>query len=84
MLIEELAGRMTAAEDKYGPFYSMHEALGVIRLEYRELEEAIQSRDTDRIIAEAFDLAAPCLRLIRHLRLNAEMRERSGVAPPAD
>jgi hypothetical protein len=84
MLIDDLAKRMESAESKYGPFTSMHEALGVIRLEYRELEEAIQSRDANRIIAEALDLAAPCLRLINHLRDNAAMRERSGVAAPAD
>ena len=82
MLTDELATLINRAREKYGPFSSMQEALGVIRLEYRELEEAIQARDPDRIIAEALDLAAPCLRLAANVQSCVAMRERSGLRPP--
>ena len=58
--------------DKYGPLEDNHRMLGALRLEYREVEEAIQSRDNARVRAELLDLANVALRAVQ------EMDEREG------
>jgi NTP pyrophosphatase (non-canonical NTP hydrolase) len=62
-MFKEVADEMERAHDKYGPFFSTHEALGVIAEEYHELVEAIRSNKSFSIQAEAIQLAAACIRL---------------------
>lgn len=55
-------GRMIRADERYGPFASSHEALGVASEEWDEFRAAIQSNDLDSAANEALDLAAVLLR----------------------
>jgi NTP pyrophosphatase (non-canonical NTP hydrolase) len=59
----DLIARIDAATERYGPFASTHEALGVAAEEWDELREAIRSNDLDAIRSEALDLAAVAMRL---------------------
>ena len=52
---------------KYGPLEDNHRMLGAIRLEYREVEEAVQSRITHRVRAELLDLANVALRAVEEM-----------------
>jgi NTP pyrophosphatase (non-canonical NTP hydrolase) len=61
--IGEIDKRIAAADARYGPFASTHEALGVCLEEWEELREAVQSNALDAVRHEALDLAAACLRL---------------------
>lgn len=58
-----LLARINAANDRYGPFSSTQEALGVCLEEWDELRAAIHANDLDAIAREALDLAAPLIRL---------------------
>ncbi|MCC6271109.1 MAG: hypothetical protein IT190_07515 [Microbacteriaceae bacterium] len=58
-----IIAKAEAAEDRYGPFASSHEALGVACEEWDELRAAIHSNDMDAIGSEAIDLAAVLYRL---------------------
>lgn len=69
--------RAEAADARYGPFASTHEALGVCCEEWMELQEAIRSNDFTRIAAECLDLAAVCIRLHDQLGAVKALRERS-------
>ena len=62
-MFKEVADEMERAHDKYGPFFSTHEALGVISEEYHELVEAIRSNRSFSIQSEPIQLAAGCIRL---------------------
>lgn len=57
-ITNDLIARIGAATERYGPFASTHEALGVASEEWDELREAIRSNDLDAIRSEALDLAA--------------------------
>lgn len=59
----ELVTRMNAANLRYGPIASTHEALGVACEEWDELREAVRSNKLGAVEMEALDLAAVCLRL---------------------
>ena len=59
----DLIARIDAATERYGPFASTHEALGVAAEEWDELREAIRANDLCAIREEALDLAAVALRL---------------------
>ena len=54
---------MGRTDERYGPFTSTHEALGVITEEFYELVSAIRSNALDSVRHEAIDLAAAALRL---------------------
>jgi NTP pyrophosphatase (non-canonical NTP hydrolase) len=54
--------RADAAESKYGPIASTHEAMGVALEEWDEFREAIRSNDIPAAQSEALDLAAVLLR----------------------
>ncbi len=60
---EELQSRITAAQDRYGPFASTHEALGVATEEWHELIDAIRSNMLLELREECLDLAAALIRL---------------------
>jgi hypothetical protein len=45
----ELCQRISAADRRYGPFSSTHEALGVCSEEWLELQVAIKSNDFEAI-----------------------------------
>jgi NTP pyrophosphatase (non-canonical NTP hydrolase) len=62
-ITDSLRFRIDAANRRYGPFSSTHEALGVASEEWDELREAIRSNDLGLIREEALDLAAVALRL---------------------
>ena len=59
--------RMDAADARYGPFASTHEALGVASEEWDEFREAIHSNDLAKVEKEALDLAACLLRLVEQI-----------------
>jgi len=71
-----LLRRIEAADARYGPFASTHEAMGVACEEWDELREAIRLNDMDAIQYEALDLAACLIRLARDVD-NPETRHRS-------
>ncbi len=70
-ILADLEARIDAADKRYGPFASSHEALGVITEEYSELIDAIRSNDIAAIQSEAIDLAACCIRLAMSLEHKA-------------
>ena len=55
--------RISAADRRYGPYASTHEALGVIVEEFDELRAAIHANALGAIQYEALDLAAALIRL---------------------
>lgn len=72
--------RIAAAEHRYGPFTSTHEALGVALEEWDELRAAIQANDQPAIEAECADLAAVLIRLARLMRDHDYQHKRSTKA----
>lgn len=76
-LLHSIEVHMEIAEDRYGPFASTHEALGVILEEFEELREAIQSNDAERIKRECIDLAAPVIRLAWEIENLKKISDRS-------
>jgi NTP pyrophosphatase (non-canonical NTP hydrolase) len=77
-----LYSEIEGADDKYGPFTSTHEGLGVLAEEYAELIEAIRRNDVDSIVHEALQVAAVAIRLACCLDY-AIVRERSNCSAPA-
>lgn len=75
--LEETERRMVAANVRYGPFASTHEALGVASEEWDELREAIKRNDLNAIKNECVDLAAVLFRLIDGINHNPDMQHRS-------
>ena len=68
------------AEDRFGPFRSSHEALGVLLEEFDELKEAIQRNDRMDVQAEAIQVAAVAMRLADRCMADApSFLERSGM-----
>ena len=67
----DILGRIAKADDRYGPFASTHEALGVCSEEWDELRAAIHANDFDAIMHEALDLAAALIRLDRWMQTHA-------------
>ena len=53
------------ARDKWGPFRSTHEALGVLIEELDELRAAIHANDTDAARHESMQVAAVAYRFYR-------------------
>lgn len=75
-----LKTRMADQDDRYGPFASTQEALGVCLEEWDELRAAIHANDLDAVQKECLDLAAPLLRLAEQLFANQGLRRRSKKA----
>lgn len=73
----EIEARITAAEKRYGPLASTHEALGVAMEEWDELRDAIRSNSLGSVEQECLDLAAVLIRLARTLRINNYTASRS-------
>jgi hypothetical protein len=69
--LEVMLKEADAAELRYGPFTSSHEALGVVTEEYHELVGAVMSNDLDRVRAEALQVAACALRFAEACGLKA-------------
>jgi NTP pyrophosphatase (non-canonical NTP hydrolase) len=69
--------RMEAADVRYGPFASTHEALGVALEEWDELRQAVHANDLAAVQHEALDLAAVLVRLADQLEINPALRARS-------
>lgn len=74
---EEIERRMFIAEQRYGPFASTHEALGVASEEWDELRDAVRANDLNAIKHECVDLVAVLLRLIQNINQNENLRNRS-------
>lgn len=72
-----LRDKMAQQDERYGPFASTQEALGVCLEEWDELRAAIQSNDLSAVQRECIDLAAPLLRLAEQLFAEAGLRRRS-------
>lgn len=62
-IYQKLASEVIEADDRYGPFASSHEGLGVLTEEYHELVEAIRSNKSESIREEALQVAAVAVRL---------------------
>jgi NTP pyrophosphatase (non-canonical NTP hydrolase) len=73
----DLDERIIAADKRYGPFASTHEALGVALEEWDELREAVRANNLDAVRAEALDLAAVLIRLADGLEAGSKMAARS-------
>ena len=67
-VIYEVESRMAAAQARYGPFTSTHEAIGVALEEWDELRAALHANALGAIEHECLDLAAVCLRLAISIR----------------
>lgn len=80
--LSALSVRMQAAEVRYGPFASTHEALGVIDEEHLELQLAVRGNAISEIRHELLDLAAACIRAYDCLQSGSAMHMRSCKAPP--
>ena len=61
--LSHIEDEMDAAQRRYGPFTSTHEAYGVLAEEVAELLEAVRSNDAGSIAAEAVQVAAVAARL---------------------
>lgn len=72
-----LKTRMAEQDERYGPFASTQEALGVCLEEWDELRAAIHANDLDAVQKECLDLAAPLMRLAEQLFVNQRLRRRS-------
>jgi hypothetical protein len=72
-----LRQRIAAAQARYGPFASTHEALGVAVEEWDEFRDAIRSNDLAAVQHECLDLAAVLIRLADALATNDALRARS-------
>ena len=75
--LRAIDSRMQRAGDRYGPFASTHEALGVAVEEWDELRDAIRDNQLDAVEHECLDLAAVLLRLVISLRTSDITRNRS-------
>ncbi|HBT78110.1 MAG TPA: hypothetical protein DEB39_14570 [Planctomycetaceae bacterium] len=75
----EIREEMERAENLYGPFHSLHEALAVIREEYLELEQAIfwgnkNGNNKATVRLEALQVAAMATRLLMMLTPSPNVR----------
>jgi len=77
MLPPDLHARILAADIRYGPFASTHEALGVASEEWDELRAAIQANDLPAIQRECLDLAAVLVRLAGQITTSDALKKRS-------
>lgn len=75
--IAAIRQRIDAADKRYGPFASTHEALGVATEEWFEFVDAVRSNDLGQVEHEALDLAAALIRLASQLESNVSLQDRS-------
>lgn len=68
---------MSIADEKYGPFASAAEGLGVLLEEFHELRDAVRANDRGSIMREAVQVAAVALRLVESMG-NEQTCKRSG------
>jgi NTP pyrophosphatase (non-canonical NTP hydrolase) len=73
----QIDNRISAADKRYGPFASTHEALGVCSEEWDELREAIRCNSLSAVQDECLDLAAALIRLHDQLETDNALRARS-------
>jgi len=76
--LEQVEAEAARAEEKYGPFRSSHEGLGVLLEEFHELTEAIRHNEPAEVQAEAIQVAAVAMRIAEALDL-PKVRKRSGM-----
>ena len=76
-ILKSIEARIWNAHQRFGPFASTHEALGVAVEEWDEFRDAIRENDFDLIEHEALDLAAVLIRIAREIRNESHTRERS-------
>jgi hypothetical protein len=72
-----LTERMSRNQQRYGPFSSSHEALGVCVEEWDELRAAVHANDLEQTRHECLDLAAALIRWHDQLTPGSEMAKRS-------
>ena len=68
-LLTQLSDEAESAQERYGPFASTHEGLGVLTEEYQELIEAIRSNDLKAVEREAIQVAAVAARIAESLSI---------------
>lgn len=61
--LAQVAAEADRAAAKYGPFASVHEAIGVLVEEWDELRAAVHANDLEAIHREALQVAAVAYRL---------------------
>ena len=91
-VLHEIEDEAARADDKFGPFTSTHEALGVLAEEMAELVEAIRSNKSEGVRREAIQVSAVSARLAFFCRNHADFALRSsfdiwisepGFTPPS-
>jgi len=78
MMWTDIASEAESADQKYGPFRSTHEGLGVLMEEVHELIEAIRLNSPDHVRNEAIQVSAVAYRIAQSLD-HEETRARSGM-----
>ena len=73
----EIIAEAKTAEERYGPFASSHEAIGVLLEEFDELREAIRGNRLAPIRREAIQVSAVALRLAHCCRNHPDFEARS-------
>jgi hypothetical protein len=76
-LLNEIIDHMVIAQELYGDFTSVHEALGVALEEWDELRVAAHLNAIESVREEAIDLAAVLIRLADQCRSSKSMRQRT-------
>jgi hypothetical protein len=76
-LIYAIEARIERAHERYGPFASTHEGLGVALEEWDELKDAIRANALATVEYECLDLAAVLIRLARMVRNSNYAHDRS-------
>lgn len=70
------------AAEKYGPFASVHEAIGVLVEEWDELRAAMHANDLGAIHREAIQVAAVAARLADQTSASSAAFRRRSVGKP--
>ena len=64
-IINKIQRELSSTRNKYPPFHSSHEGLGVILEEWDELKEAVRNNNISQQRTEAIQLAAMAIRFIQ-------------------
>lgn len=76
-VVNEIEAKIEAAQARYGPFASTHEAMGVALEEWDELRAAVHANSVLAARQECIDLAAVLIRLARDIDSSEQLRNRS-------
>ena len=77
-MMQDIIVEIEAADKKFGPYTSTHEAYGVLAEEAAELLDAIRANKAESVRTEAIQVAAVAMRLAYSCRGHLNFRRRSG------